>query len=634
MLVKVKKIIFYGIKDQLDSFFKSVQEEGFIEFISRRKKIYKLPDELKSYLSAIKILKQFPRVKQADEILPSKIIVNQILELNNAIQKYEEEKRILKLEISIISPFGNFSVEDVLRLEKEIHRVVQFFTIKRTKKDKTKLSDDLIYIASAFDLDYFIAINKERKTYPNMIEVVIQDSLDFLKEKEILIDKKNSKAHTDLLSFCKYLEYLTKDLSKEFNISNLNLAKSEAFFELDRSIFYIEGYVPKNKMLQLEILLKSFSINYAEITFEKNDKIPTYLENKNLSKIGEDLVNIYDIPAYTDKDPSLWVLIFFAIFFAVIISDAGYGFVYLLIGVLMHRFVKIKSYVFQRFIKLTYILSISTIIWGILTGTFFGIGFDYGKNNEKFILINYFAEKKAAYHIKQKDDVYKEIVENYPIVQKTSNPKEFLSLASKVDNNIKIYEPLEDFKKNVLLEFSLFIGVIHISFSLLRYFFRNFPSIGWVIFMIGGYLYFPSIVDATSFIHFLNILQKPLAFQIGEILLFSGLSIALILALIQKKLKGFIDLTNMIQIFADVLSYLRLYALALAGMIMAETFNNLGLKFGIGIGFIIIIFGHIINLILCVMGGVIHGLRLNFIEWYHYCFEGDGKLFNPLKLFK
>ncbi|NGX46301.1 MAG: hypothetical protein K940chlam2_01490, partial [Chlamydiae bacterium] len=98
--------------------------------------------------------------------------------------------------------------------------------------------------------------------------------------------------------------------------------------------------------------------------------------------------------------------------------------------------------------------------------------------------------------------------------------------------------------------------------------------------------------------------------------------------------KGMGEIVQLIQVFADVLSYLRLYALALASTIMARTFNEMGLGIGLVFGAAVILVGHTINILLGTMGGVIHGLRLNFIEWYHYCFEGEGKLFNPLRKLK
>ena len=88
----------------------------------------------------------------------------------------------------------------------------------------------------------------------------------------------------------------------------------------------------------------------------------------------------------------------------------------------------------------------------------------------------------------------------------------------------------------------------------------------------------------------------------------------------------------MIPVFADVLSYLRLYALGLSGAILANTVNELAdlLPFELAVLFLLI--GHATTMLLGVQGGVIHGLRLNFLEWYHYSFEGGGKEFRPLEL--
>ena len=103
---------------------------------------------------------------------------------------------------------------------------------------------------------------------------------------------------------------------------------------------------------------------------------------------------------------------------------------------------------------------------------------------------------------------------------------------------------------------------------------------------------------------------------------------------IQKRLHGLDEILRVINVFADVMSYLRIYALSLAGLIMASTFNNIAAKSPIYAGIFIILVGHTVNLVIAIQGGIIHGLRLNFIEWYHYSFEGGGKLFNPLKLLK
>ena len=81
--------------------------------------------------------------------------------------------------------------------------------------------------------------------------------------------------------------------------------------------------------------------------------------------------------------------------------------------------------------------------------------------------------------------------------------------------------------------------------------------------MVGAYLYFPLILKATSMIHFLGLVDKTTGEQIGLQIIYTGIAVAMFLALVQKRLKGIGEATTLIQVFADVLSYLRLYALGL-----------------------------------------------------------------------
>jgi len=635
MIVNLKKILIYGVKKQMDGFFEAAQNKGFIQFIGKERKIKGYENNIKDFVDAIKILKKQPKQPDIDEKESSKAIIEKILSLSQTLEKLFEEKRLVESEIMRILPFGDFSKEKLLDLEKQIHRYFQFFTIKKSKREKFKIPQELIYINSAYDLDYFIAINKEKKSYPKMIEIFIETSLQDLNQRKIIVGQEIVKIQNEIKKLAGFLKFLIKELIKELNFANLEKAKNNVSYPIEESIFAIQAWVPENKIKNLKMFTKDLDINFVEIAIEKKDKIPTCLENKKNPKVGEDIIKVYDIPSVKDKDPSMWVLIFFAIFFAIIVSDAGYGFIYLIFAFILKFIFKEPKPLLKRFIKLVFILSSACIFWGILTGSFFGKGPTPESSLNGYVILNRLVEKKATYHIEKKDDVYQSYKDKYPQVQEAKTANEFLLKTKKQEEGITKYEAFDVFKDNILMEFSLFIGVLHISLSFLRNIKRNFAGIGWIIFMIGGYLYFPSNLNATSFVHFLNIFDKQTSFLIGKILLFSGIGISVLLGVIQKKLQGFMQITHIIQVFADVLSYLRLYALGLAGMIMAVTFNNhLGIPMNVFLGFIVMLIGQIINLVLCVMGGIIHGLRLNFIEWYHYSFEGDGKLFDPLRLLK
>ncbi len=358
------------------------------------------------------------------------------------------------------------------------------------------------------------------------------------------------------------------------------------------------------------------------------------MENKKSARIGEDLVKIYDVPAIDDKDPSKWVLFTFAVFFAMIVADAGYGLLYLALACFLKwKFPKAKDFL-KRMIQLVFLLATTCTIWGFLTASFFGIDLGIESPLRKVSMIHYLAEEKAEYHMETQDDVAQQWAKTYPATEEAKTPDQFFASTLKVVDGEKKYEALDEFYDNILMEIALLVGVIHVSLGFIRYMRRNWSGLGWICFMVGGYLFFPSVLHATSLINFLGIIPKEIAYPVGQMMVWIGMGFAVVSALIQKGKGGLEEIANVIQVFADILSYLRLYALALASMIMAMTFNKIAGGMPIYIGVFVLIVGHGVNIVMGIMGGVIHGLRLNFLEWYHYCFNGGGKIFNPLRLLK
>ncbi|MES2274174.1 MAG: hypothetical protein V4487_08285, partial [Chlamydiota bacterium] len=137
-----------------------------------------------------------------------------------------------------------------------------------------------------------------------------------------------------------------------------------------------------------------------------------------------------------------------------------------------------------------------------------------------------------------------------PAIATATDGHDFLVKASQVvDGSVK-YEVLNEFTENILLEFSLIVGIIHISLSFLRYLNRNWAGIAWISFMVGGYLFFPSMLHATTIVNFMGWIPKPLAYAIGQQLLYGGLVGVLVLSLIQKRRIGasLVELTNAIQV--------------------------------------------------------------------------------------
>lgn len=640
MIVNVHKFLIYGAKEEMDRFFSLAQRAGFLEFIGIwHKKALELPHNVKQMLSAIKILRLWEGGKSGlEESIPMhpELFADKVVTLNTSLERLFEEERILRAEIARIAPFGSFSKEELRAVEQEGKRVFQFFCMKSELAHGITQPPEVVYVGTEYDLDYYVAINRERMQYPKMIEIQIERPVGELKERLADVHEQIHLFEARLRSWSSHIAFLQEGLADGLNDHHLESAKHDASYPMGRTLFAIEAWVPQTRLKGLQGLLSGLTISSEEISIEPMDRVPTCMENKGIGRVGEDLVQVYDTPAISDKDPSTWITVFFSIFFAMIISDAGYGLLYLLLGLFLKWKFPHLAGAGKRFVKLVLILATTTILWGVFTASFFGIEIGPENPYRKLAPLHYLAVRKAEYVMQTKDDVYQDIVKQFPAAATATDGHDFLVKASMEREGKIQYTVLQTFYDNMLMEFALLIGVIHLSFGFCRYLFRNGSGLGWVIFMVGGYLYFPpAVLDATSILNFMGWVPKDIAALLGKQMLYGGFGLAILVAGIQKGfMSGLMEILNVIQVFSDVLSYLRLYALGLAGMIVASTFNELGSNFGFLIGVFIILAGHAVNLALSVMSGVIHGLRLNFLEWYHYCFDGGGKSFNPLKLIK
>lgn len=635
MIIKVKKFLLYGIKSEVDSFFERAQDRGFIEFIGPSKKVHALTSQIKDFLSAIKILRGYPHLElpRRKERLSADEAAKEVVALSATLEKLRRERKNLEKEVEKLSPLGHFSFEDITFIQKEGKRFLQFFC-RQTIKRGIEIPEFLIFVNSELDLDYFVSVNKERIEVAGMNEIIADRPLHEVEKQLSEVNDLIKKKVYDLKGYVTYIKLLQRSIVEKLDEYNLQTTKENIAHPLEKAIFAVEAWAPTSKLAEFKSLVAPFELSFEEIAIEKFDRVPTYLENKEIPKIGEDLVNIYDIPSLEDKDPSPWVLIFFSIFFAMILGDAGYGLIILLIGLFLKYKMKEHSASMRRFTKLVIILGCSSIVWGVATLSFLGIKVNPANKITHIAPLYYLAEKKANYHLKMKDDVYEEWSKKYPAIKKAKSGEEFLNLAIKKEDHKVIYEAFREFSKNILLEFSLLIGVIHICIGSLINLRRNLAGIGWIIFLVGGYLFCPIMLKSTTFLNFTGIINRQTEATFALPLLFSGLFIATFLGVIQRKWEGFKEILHSVEIFSDVMSYLRLYALDLAGMMLSETFNEMGSSIRLFFGIFIMLIGHGVNISLAMMGGVIHGLRLNFIEWYHYCFEGGGKLFNPLRLLR
>lgn len=632
MRIDLKKFLFVGSTKDKARFYQDAQKQGSIEFIHPTgKRLTAHPEDVLRLMQALKYIQSYAHVQQENkkQLHEADAIAQKIIEAKTKEGQLLEEKRVLIQTISRLEPFGNFSIETIHDIEQTTNVHFRYF-LARSSKNLQELLPWLILVNRKEGLDYFISLNPEIPGHSDLVQLDITESLHTLQEKLVEVEYLVTQMHRELSSLKKYQSLLSHALVSKINNVNLHHAKECSELELENQLFCVEGWIPVTDIEAIRLLAERHLIYLEEVQQEETERTPTYLVNDGLCRVGEDVIRIFDVPSHDDKDPSLWVLFAFALFFSMIVFDAGYGLIFLCSALFIRCRAKKLSGLQKRLVALFSVLAIGCTLWGGMTHSFFGIVLEPTNPLRKHSFMTWLIEKKAAWHMQKKDTTYQELVAKIPEAKKAKNAFEFAHLY--VKDAPSHYPIAAKFTDNILLELALFCGALHIIVGCIRYLRIHPAGFGWIFFIIGAYLYLPYYLKATSLIYYVFGLDPATSAQIGLQLVYVGVGLAGLLSIIQHGIKGIFESLHAVQVFGDILSYLRIYALATAAYIVAETVNHMAAKLPLVLAIAVLIFGHLVNIILSVMGGTIHGLRLNFVEWYRYSFHGGGKNFEPLQL--
>ena len=362
-----------------------------------------------------------------------------------------------------------------------------------------------------------------------------------------------------------------------------------------------EGFCPIDKEAELNDMLNSAQVYYEETDPDKEDATPIKLRNNWFVKLFEPLTGMYGWPNYNEFDPTPILGPCFLLFFALCIGDCGYGLMLTLIGYLIFKD-KLKIEMFEGLGGIIMALGVGSTVVGYLMGTFFGV------------------------------DIYR--AEWFPESAKAI-------MFNNLGTNGKIGE------YDVMMVLALVIGVVHIilamtikaiAFTKRNGFKATVSTWGWLLLIVGGIC--TAILAMTLSLPTETV--KWILISIGAV---SALGIYIFNTPGRNPLinigAGLWDTYGMATgLLGDVLSYIRLYVLGLAGGMLGAAFNQLGTQVlgenpnvGTWVGFILIVtFGHVLNLLMACLGAFVHPLRLSFVEYFKNAgYEGSGKLYQPFK---
>lgn len=339
-------------------------------------------------------------------------------------------------------------------------------------------------------------------------------------------------------------------------------------------VFALQGWVPAASEPALLALAEARGLAVTLEPPRPDEMPPTLLDTSAGVPGSEAITTFYRVPPYRSWDPSLVVFASFAVFFAMILADAGYA---LLLGVgLALAWRRLGgSAAGRRMRSMGAVLVATALVYGVAAGSYFGAAPDPGSLPGRVAVID----------------------------------------VADVDTMMTV---------------SIAIGAIHVSLAnaararLLWGTPAAWAPLGWIAATAGGLLIWRGAPEPGAVL----VAAGVLAVVVGG---GAARPVKVPSDWLWRALAGLQGLTRVSTLFGDVLSYMRLFALGLASASLAATFNQLAAQLwsgtpGIGLllGLLVLLFGHAVNLALGIVSGAVHGLRLNFIEFFGWGLSEEG----------
>jgi len=512
----------------------------------------------------------------------------------------QDRDLFLKREISRVAPWGDFEPSSIKEME-TLGLPVFLYELTPDAFAAIPKETRYIKISANKSIVRLLVLDKEiQGITPFQLPEKSMSAL--IKETdEIKLDTEEIDAK--LRNFVSRRPALVKEMANveqdiEFETALVNMEKVENIPE-EMGLSYLTGYVPCDDLKGLKAAASVNGWALSLIDPEDSDEaVPTKLKNPGFVNLLNPITDFLGItPGYREMDISPWFLIFFCIFFGMIFGDAAYGIILCLIAII-GIFATAKKGV-PVALQMLLLLGVFNTAWGVITCTWFGVDVEKVPQALQDISVAFFSTAK------------------------TSN---------------------EDLVKQNLQIFCFSLGLLQLTIAHIGGFFRNikarslkfFSDLGSIAMLWGMYnvVLFLVVSNDTRKIPLLPFAIYFLAGGFFLNFVFASYN-GSILKSILESFKNFISVVlGITNVFSDIMSYIRLWAVGLAGASIADTVNRMaGPMLGgflIFAGIILLVFGHGLNLILNVLSVLVHGVRLNTLEFSsHVGLAWSGTAYKP-----
>ena len=495
-------------------------------------------------------------------------------------------------EVNKMAIWGDFSAERIAQL-KEAGYTLRYFTCPK----KLFQEEWGIVVAEQGAMVYFVQVNNADDAPEVCQEQYLNEKSAADLQKDVeglngLLVAQNARIELWAKENIPALENELNELQQQIDWKRVTLNTAS---EADGSLKVLEGFCPIDQVAALDAMLQKQEVYYQAEDPTAEDNTPIKLRNNKFTQLFESLTGMYGWPNYGEFDPTPILAPFFLLFFAMCMGDCGYGILLIIIGLLIAK-KKLNIAMFEGLGPIITVLGVGTTVVGFFLGTFMGID---------------------LYNAEWMPQALKNVM---------------------IKGNVMGYD--------IQMVLAICIGVFHICLAMVvkaicytkQFGFKeNIATWGWLLLVVGGLIV--AILGLTILPE--NVFKWALI-AVGAV---SALAIYIFNTPGRNPLinigAGLWDTYNMATgILGDVLSYIRLYALGLAGGMLGAAFNNLGLMVMGGttegatwqwLPFVLIlVLGHVLNLAMSALGAFVHPLRLSFVEYFKNAgYEGKGTLYQP-----
>ena len=584
-IARMKRVVVAGVLGEKENILSRLQDKGCLHLVPLRSAPPLAPPDAAGRRRAYAVLKHLDGAPRRLRPWPGRktfdleAAVTAVLANKERLRKARDRRDFLQERIEGLEPFGEFDLPplDALR-----GRRLWFYVVPVRDRRVLDTLELPWAVVGRDNTRLFIAVISEDEPSSTLLPVPRTHTgtrqLSKLRDDLIEIEIEIETAEAEWAALTRHRLPLALHIARDEDADDLRTATLMTRDE--DAVFALAGWVPADDADAVYGLAGEMGFAVLLEDPGPDEAPPTLLDNPGRFEGASALTTFYMTPAYNSWDPSLIVFFSFAIFFAMILADAGYA---ALLGLGL-------AFGWKRLggsdggIKLRNLLAVIigiSLIYGIAAGSYFSISLP---------------------------------------------PDSLLGRIAFID--------VAD--TSTMMTVSIVIGILHISLANGEIAWRNWGTslatvkLGWIAATFGGLL-----VWLTPAPYGYILLAAGLATVFGASAL--GRPVNGPMDWLMRIVDGAMSLTGVTRMFGDVLSYMRLFALGLSSASLGGTFNALadqiaGSVPGLGmlLAILVLILGHGVNLALGILSGTVHGLRLNVIEFFGWSLTEEGY---PFKAF-